>query len=92
MKFIFEHLKYKHDLLKFQILNALVATSSGTLQLGYGRMNAKKAAGLSSYIIPAVKSQTSLPENTIGKKALKSKNALWQNTNPSDREKSNKKS
>ena len=47
---------------------------------------------LSSYIIAAVKSPTSLPENTIGEKALKSKSALWQNTNPSDREKSNKKS
>jgi hypothetical protein len=47
---------------------------------------------LTSYIIAAVKSPTSLPENTIGEKALKSKSALWQNTNPSDREKSNKKS
>jgi CubicO group peptidase (beta-lactamase class C family) len=47
---------------------------------------------LSQYIIPAVKSPTALPENTIGKKALESKSALWQNTNPSDREKSKKKS
>jgi CubicO group peptidase (beta-lactamase class C family) len=47
---------------------------------------------LSSYIISAVKSPTPLPENTIGKKALESKSTLWQNTNPSDRENSKKKS
>ena len=47
---------------------------------------------LAQYIIPAIKSPTALPENTIGKKALESKSALWQNTNPSDREKSKKKS
>ena len=45
----------------------------------------------SSYIISAVKSPTPLPENTAGKKALKSKSTLWQNTNPSDRENSKKK-
>ena len=42
---------------------------------------------LSSYIIPAVKSKTSLSENTIGRKALESKITLWQHTNPSDRKK-----
>ena len=42
---------------------------------------------LAQYIIPAVKSPNALPENTIGEKALKSKSALWQNTNPSEREK-----
>jgi len=47
---------------------------------------------LAQYIIAAVKSPTALPENTIIKKALKAKGALWQNTNPSDREKSKKKS
>ena len=47
---------------------------------------------LAQYIIPAVKSPTALPENTTGKKALKSKSALWQNTSPSDRDKSKKQS
>ena len=47
---------------------------------------------LASNIIPAVKSPTPLPENTIKKKALNSISTLWQNTNPSDREKANKKS
>ncbi len=41
---------------------------------------------LAQYIIPAVMSPTALPENTNGKKALKSKSTLWQDTNPSDRE------
>ena len=47
---------------------------------------------LTQYIIPAVKSPAALPENAIGKKALKSQSALWQNTSPSDREKSKKQS
>ena len=47
---------------------------------------------LAQYIIPAVKSPTALPENAIGKNALKLKSALWQNTKPSDREKSKEKS
>ena len=46
---------------------------------------------LTQYIIPAIKSPTALPENTIGNNTLKSKCALWQNTNPSDRNKSKKK-
>jgi hypothetical protein len=46
---------------------------------------------LAQYIIPAAKSPTALPENTIGEKALKSKSALWQNTKPSDRKKSKQK-
>jgi CubicO group peptidase (beta-lactamase class C family) len=46
---------------------------------------------LTSYIIPAVKSQNPLQENTTAEKSLKSKSTLWQNTNPSDREKINKK-
>ena len=47
---------------------------------------------LAQYIIPAVQSPYALPENAVGYKVLKSKSALWQNTNPSDRETSKKKS
>jgi CubicO group peptidase (beta-lactamase class C family) len=46
---------------------------------------------LAQYIIPAIKSPNALPENAIGREELKSKSALWQNTNPSEREKSEKK-
>ncbi len=46
---------------------------------------------LASYIIPAVKSPTPLPENPNGAKALKSVITLWQNTSPIGREKINKK-
>jgi len=44
---------------------------------------------LSSFIIPAIKSTTYLPENTNAEQALKSKTTLWQNINPSDRQKIN---
>ena len=37
---------------------------------------------LSTYIIPAVKSGTPLPQNSIGEEALKTKSTRWQNTNP----------
>jgi CubicO group peptidase (beta-lactamase class C family) len=47
---------------------------------------------LVQYIIPAVKSQNALSENTFGKKALELKSALWQNTNPLEREKPENKS
>ena len=46
---------------------------------------------LASYMIPAVKSENPLPENINGKKALKSKTTLWQNTSPLDRKKMDKK-
>ena len=46
---------------------------------------------LASYIIPAVKSQASLPENTNGEQMLLTRSALWQNTDPADRQKINKK-
>ena len=44
-----------------------------------------------TYIIPAIKSPTPLPENTNGAEALKSKITLWQNTHPLDLKKKNKK-
>lgn len=42
---------------------------------------------LASYIIPATKSPTPLPENPDGEKALKSSINLWQNTSLKDRRK-----
>ena len=47
---------------------------------------------LKSNIISSVKSDKPLPENSQAEKALKSKITRWQNTDPSDREKSEKKS
>ena len=42
---------------------------------------------LAAYIIPAVKSPTTLPDNPNGEKALKSKINLWRTTSPASREK-----
>lgn len=46
---------------------------------------------LASYIIPAAKSPTPLPENPNAAKALRSLITLWRNTSPIGREKLNKK-
>ena len=74
----------------------MVAPEKNIVAVFTGRLNPKDFLIpldlLAQYVIPAVKSPNALPENTIGKKALKSKSALWQNTNPSDRDKSKKKS
>ena len=74
----------------------MVAPNKNIVAVFTGRLSPKEFLIpldlLAQYIIPAVKSPTALPENIIGKKTLKSKSALWQNTNPSDREKFKKKS
>jgi CubicO group peptidase (beta-lactamase class C family) len=69
----------------------MVAPEKNMVAVFTGRLSPKDFAipldFLAAYLIPAVKSSTTLPENPQAEETLQIRSTLWQSTNPSDREK-----
>jgi CubicO group peptidase (beta-lactamase class C family) len=68
----------------------MVAPEKNMVAVFTGRLSPKDFAipldFLAAYLIPAVKSSTTLPENPQAEETLQIRSTLWQSTNPSDRE------